>query len=484
MRRALAQVIVGIAAVALLTVGCYWLHLGLAPAGFLYLLLVVIQALTTGFVPSAIVSLLAAGCLEFFFTAPALSFRIADPLDILALATYLTTALVISRLSSKAQSEARAAKQGEKEMARLYEAALQLLLVNPETAASSFLGVFRNVFELSAICLFDAETAKLRLIGHSVNGLSEKTRAAFAEGKNVDDSARSVFVRPFQVSGKVSGAIGFEGPSLSPSVVGSLSVLAAMIVERARSFQAAAETAAAAETETLRSAILDALAHEFKTPLAVTLTAASGLSEAGPLSPSQLEMAELIETQISRLNRLTTRLLRTAHLDKNEVRPRLVVTDLSALLTELIGQYSQDSIHIAPSVDLGTGPFEVLADPELLSLALIQLLDNAFKYSRPGSPIAVELSLDNGLAALRIRNQGSSIRPEERERIFERFYRGHTSARAVAGTGLGLYVSRKIIVAHGGTLALEQDHPADAAVTFCMRLRIAEDRSDRARRAG
>jgi len=369
-------------------------------------------------------------------------------------------------------------------MARLYEAALLLLSVDPESAASRFLGVFRKVFELSAICLFDAETEKLRLIGNSTNQLSEKTLAAFVEGKDFDDPSSTIFVRCFRVGGKATGTVGFEGSSLSSSVAGSLSVLAAMIVERAHSFHTRAEAAAAAEAETLRSAILDALAHEFKTPLAVTLAATTSLSEVGPLTKSQRELAELIDKQVSRLDRLTTRLLKTAQLDKNEIRPQLVATDLSDLVTRLIRQYSQDSIHVAPSINLAGGPIEVVADSELLNLAVIQLIDNAFKYSRPGSPVSIELDREGAFAVLRVRNRGSSIREEDQERIFERFYRGCPAGPVVAGTGLGLYVSRKIVLAHGGTLALEQEPSGGDTVTFCMRLRIAQDRSDRELRAG
>ena len=85
---------------------------------------------------------------------------------------------------------------------------------------------------------------------------------------------------------------------------------------------------------------------------------------------------------------------------------------------------------------------------------------------------------------LRVRNRGSAIREGDREKIFDRFYRGYITGNTVAGTGLGLYVSRKIVLAHEGTLGLEPEQTSDDVVTFCMRLRIAKDRSDRARRAG
>jgi two-component system sensor histidine kinase KdpD len=303
-------------------------------------------------------------------------------------------------------------------------------------------------------------------------------------GADVDDEKSQVFVRCFRTSGAVTGAVGFEGAPLSPSVASSLSVVAAMILERARAFKMRAEAAAAAEVEALRSAILDALAHEFKGPLATTLVAADGLVEAGPLNDKQRELAELIDLQISRLDRLTGRLLRTAQLDKKEIRPQLELTDLSRMVTEIVGVYRSDFIRVAPTVTVPGEPVEVFADRELLNLALVQLIDNAFKYSRPGSAVAIEVTGKEDVAAVRVQNRGSSISDDERERVFERFYRGRHAGERAAGSGLGLFVSRKIVAAHGGSLELEPRQELDETTTFCLRLNLAKTGSPGVRRAG
>jgi two-component system sensor histidine kinase KdpD len=484
MWRAARRVTGGLIAVSLVTAVCFRFRLNLAPTGFLYLLVIVVQALTSGFAAAAIVSLAAATALEYFFTAPALSFRMTNPLEVVALVTYLLTALVISRLSSRAQEEARAAERNEKEMRLLYEAALQLLALDPETAEGRFLGVFRKVFGLSAVCIFDADSGKVRTIGASAADLGEKTRAASLQGADVEDAASTVYLRCFRGTPSVKGAIGFEGAPLSPSVAGSLSLVAAMIIERAKVFEARAEAAAATDTEALRSAILDALAHEFKGPLAATLVATDGLAEAGPLNYKQGELAELIAAQISRLDRLTSRLLRTAQLDKADIRPQIVHTDLSGLLADVVAAYRSDSIRVAPLVTMPNEPVEVLADRELLSLALVQLIDNAFKYSSPGSGVAISVRREDGAAVIRVQNRGSPIPEEDRERIFERFYRSPQVGDRVPGSGLGLFVSRKIVAAHGGTLELDTASPSDDTTTFCLRLNLAETGTTGIRRAG
>src|SRR5208282_6802738 len=114
-------------------------------------------------------------------------------------------------------------------------------------------------------------------------------------------------------------------------------------------------------------------------------------------------------------------------------------------------------------------PAEVMADPELLRLALSQLLDNAVKYSLPDSEIKVEIEARGEMIYVRVSNSGSSIAAAEQQRIFERFYRGAEARRFTSGSGLGLYVARKIALAHGGMLDLDIER-LNEGVTFYLAL--------------
>src|SRR3984885_6549812 len=278
----------GCLAICVITYICYHLRLNFSITGFVFLIVVVLQSLVGSFGSSAVVSLVAVLCLDFFFTPPVFSFEVTDPLDILALISFLTTGLVITRLTTKARK--------------------------------------------------------------------------------------------------------------------------------------ANHAAAAAEAELFRGAILDALAHEFKTPLATIVTAAGGLRELGPLRPEQLELADTVETEASRLSLLTSRLLRTAQLDREEVKPQLEFTDMADLVTVVADQYSRQWTDRSLSIRKDAVATGVMADPELLQLALRQLLDNACKYSVPGSAVRVSIDSQDEWVAVRTANSGSHIRPNERSRIFDRFY--------------------------------------------------------------
>jgi two-component system sensor histidine kinase KdpD len=221
----------------------------------------------------------------------------------------------------------------------------------------------------------------------------------------------------------------------------------------------------------LRSAILDALAHEIKTPLAAILTAAGGIRARGAMEPEQAELAELIENEAARLGELTSRLLRTARLDSEEIRPRLERVSVAELASESVERYAKSSPGRRIALSAASAACEVRADPELVLLALGQLLENACRYSRPDSTVRVETAADGDWAAITVINEGDPIPPAERGRIFERFFRGG-AARHAPGTGLGLHVARRIALAHGGDITLMD--AGERAVALRLSLPAAE----------
>jgi two-component system sensor histidine kinase KdpD len=473
----------GSAGVAVVTLISYRLHFNYAMAGFLYLLVVVVLSIAGSFLYSAIISILAVGCLDYFFVPPIMSLRVVNSHDALALTAFLLTALVITQQASTARSQTESARWHRKELELLFRASGRLLTLEPEAAAVKCPGIFRDIFDFQAVCVFEAVTAEARSAGLPLVGLAERTRDAYLEDRDVDNVDARITLRCLRVEGKTIGAIGFEAASCSKAVAGALCVLCASTLERARTNELSIKATANARAEALRSAILDAFAHEFKTPLTAILAAAGGLAEVGHLNSQQRELVALIESETSRLGQLTTRLLRRARLDNEEVKPRLRVTDLSALVATVVNRRLLSFADRTLSLDLPREPVRIMADEELLSLAFIPLLDNALKYSRSGSVVTIRVSRDRRQGVVRVRNEGSSIAPEEVQRVFERHHRGKYAQQAAPGVGLGLYVAQKIVVAHRGTLELESEPAESGAVTFCVRLPSSEFEVDSVPRA-
>jgi two-component system sensor histidine kinase KdpD len=470
------RVAIGSFAVVLLTLVCFRAHIDFSSVIPLYTLLVVLQSLTGDFKSSAVISVLSAGCMDYFFTEPLFSWRIAHPMNALALVAFIVTALVITSLVSRVRKEATSVTLQKDRLDRLYQLSQQLLALDPEeTQGEKFLEPFQRLFGVTAISLFDADTAELHSLGDSRCNLAERTREAYLNGIDLNGANSPAQVRCLRVRGKVTGAIGFEGLEDGSETSGSLAALTTTFVERTHAFRKASVAAADTQTAVYRSALLDALAHEFKTPLATILAAAGGLREAGPLALEQQEMADTVENEAARLGSLTSRLLRTARLDSEEIRPRIELIDLTSLIAHIAGQHSARSEERRIIVTYPKEALDVQADPALLRLTLNQLIENACKYSKPGSTVTIEIEPQTDAVVVKVSNNGSSIPSDERNRIFDRFYRGAEAKRSTSGSGLGLFVARKIALAHGGALDLEaRDRPNDS-VTFCLKLPNTKD---------
>jgi two-component system sensor histidine kinase KdpD len=454
LRRALVLVR-GAALIAALTAVCFRIHLNSASTALLFLIAVVLQSLDCGFWEAAIVCLLATASLDWFFIDPLFTFTVAHGLDVVTLVCLLIVSMVVTRIQSRSRSEARESKRQRENMEKLYRVGGELFAQAPSaTLGPALLRPFRSHFELDAVCLFDQAAMELHELGTSRGDLATKTRDGFISGRNAAYQELGIVVYCLRERDTVLGAIGFEGLRNPELLAPALAGLAASALERSRTFRSAATAAANARAETLRSAILDALAHEFKTPLATIVTAAGGLHATGPMSTDQAELAAMIESEAARLGELTSRLLRLARLDREEVKPRLEPADAAELAQGAARRYANlwPDREISFRKDGQTG--EVRVDPELMSLAISQLLENACKYSRPDARVLVEVSAVENAAALDVWNDGDPIPPNERSRVFDRFYRGKDAERTVAGSGLGLYVARKIALAHGGDLTL------------------------------
>lgn len=466
---------IGAIAVALLTLVAFRAHLNLASAIPLYLFAIVLQSLTGDFLSSLFIAAISAGCLDFFFTEPLFSLYMTNPRSVLALIAFAFTSLVITKLVSQFRREAISSATQKERLDRLYRLSHELLHLEPDAATTGdrLLDPFRRLFGVTAICLFEAEAMQGRVWGDTETALANQTRDAYIRGMDLDEPASATLVRCLRVGGHLSGAIGFHGLKEPADTASALAALTATFLERTKAFHDASTAAAAAQAEVYRSAILDALAHEFKTPLATILAAAGGIREAGPLEPAQMEMADTVESEATRLGNLASRLLRTARLEKQDIKPRMELTDLGALVGRIARQYAQRSPD-RRIVTVAGGAVEVMADAELLRLAIGQILENACKYSEPGSTVTIRMDRQPDAVLIRLANDGSSIRPNERQRIFERFYRGADARRSTSGSGLGLYVARKIATAHGGALDLESDEAGDGRVTFLLKLPAAK----------
>jgi two-component system sensor histidine kinase KdpD len=444
------EVFVAVLSVLVVSLGSFQLHFTLPVTGFELFLIIVIAALRLGFWQATVTSVVAVICLDFFFTEPLFSLK-TDAAGLMGLGAFESAALVVSRLSAQVQLQAQIARQQRNNMERLYQLARNVLLVNRHEPVGPQIAAFiHQAIGVEAVALFDASTLQVCAAGKTEPMLGETARNAWLMDRNEDNLPGHMWSRVLRLGHKGTGAIALRADHLSPIVADAIASLAAIALERSRSLEKETRAEAGRQSEQLRTAVLDALAHAFKTPLTTILAASSGLLEGGTLTPQQTELISLIDDQSVVLNNLTTRLLQTARLEGAEIHLRQEECTLGELIDDVVEAFEPQFRSRPAHILVADTEVPVSGDCPLIVTALRQLIDNAIKYSDPhtGITIAAESSLDEILIS--VHNEGPAIRPEDRDRIFDRFYRSPGTEHRAAGTGLGLSIARKIAEAHQG----------------------------------
>ncbi len=439
--------------ITLLTFCSYVLRLELSTAGFLYLLTVVVVAQTCGLRQATFTSIIGVACLDYFIVPPIFSFEFGSTQNLVALATFEFCALIVSRLSAREKRHALDARRRRKSMEKLYAVSRETLLLDlRQPPGPQLIKHIREHFQLEGVAIYDEALARADSAG-DCNDERDLVRVAFLEGIDRDepsaDPAFGVSLRVLRAGHRLTGALCLRG-ALDQLSADALASLTSIALERCRSFDKESRAEAARQSEQMRTAVLDALAHAFKTPLTAIRAASAGLLEIGQLSEPQLDLATLVEEQAAELNDLTTRLLQTARLDTGGLSVQREEVVVSGLIKEVLSDQRRKLDQHPVEVSIADRSLATQGDRGLIATIVSQFVDNAAKYSAPGTPIRVAAEGHHSQVVISVHNEGVPIRLEDRERIFERFYRCPETKDAAPGTGIGLSIARKAAEAHHG----------------------------------
>jgi two-component system sensor histidine kinase KdpD len=425
---------------------------GFAFTGFLYLVFVVLAAMYGGFRSATLVSVVSAACLNCFFVPPIFSFA-NSPANWAALGAFEFTALVISRLSDRAHRRTLEVERLYDELERLYHTSRRILLSASSAEPGNLIAsAICETFGLNAVQLFDAVHTTMYSSGDCPPDSDRQTRHAYLLASDVFDPATRTWYCVLSFGGRPVGGLALVGTGMTKCTAIALASLSAIAFDRARVLQKESRAQADRQTEQLRASVLDALAHQFKTPLAVARTASSGLLALGGLSALQTGFITKIDQQARKLDHLASQLLKAARLEAMEFKPRRKLLLFSAIVHAAVRDVESAFDRKRMAVIVPSGEMAVFADHELIQTSVAQLLDNAVKYSDPGSPIDVRLANTEARVVLSVRSRGLVVARADRERIFERFYRAIDTRHSPAGTGLGLSIVKKIVEAHQGNV--------------------------------
>jgi two-component system sensor histidine kinase KdpD len=447
------------------------LHVNQTTVALSFLLAILAVSAVWGMVVSVFMSISAMLLFNYCFLPPTGTFSIADPQNWVALFAFLCTSIVGSQLSARIRKEADAAHSRSREVERLYAFSQKLLgegnVIQLMNAIPNFLV---DCFEAGAAELFLPQKDKYYRSGYGAAQIDEEQmKLAFLRDETMSDNLQALYFLPVRLGVKPIGSLGLSGARLSRQTLDAISSLVAIAIERARAVEQIGETEAERQGERLKSALLDSIAHDFRTPLTAIKAAATDLLASGsPDSPQQYELLTIINEESDRLNRLVEEAAEMAKLEAGEIQLHLEPVAASALI-DLALQHMKKSLGDR-RIDLRVSdnlPW-VRADRSRAKDILVQLIDNAHLYSPRDQPIAITAELAGDFVNFSVADHGSGIDSFEQGLIFDKFYRGRDQRYQVRGTGMGLPIAKAIVSAHGGTILVTSQLGSGSVFSFTL----------------
>jgi two-component system sensor histidine kinase KdpD len=442
-------------------------------AALLMLLLVLWTATTWGLPEAIFTSVISVLGFNFFFLPPIGTFTISDPENWVALFVFLATAVTVSQLSTQAKRRAEEAVAGRNEIGTLYELSRAMLMDEARDAVRVSVTKTGQILHLRHIAFFD-------IAGNQIYGSIDDSGISHADLVRVAETGETIgggdsTVIPVRLGTHIVGSLALQGARLSPTTRESIASLLAINYERVRALDRAAAAEVARRNEEFKSSLLDGLAHDLKTPLTAIRTCVTRLITLPPRTEEvRQELLSIIDQESERLQRSIGEAIELARIESQELHLNREPTSVANLARGAVGE-TRDENAGRYSIDIPS-ELELDIDAGLVRRALMQLLENARKYSPPDSPIRIEARIADRNATISVMDRGPGINPHELERVFEKFYRGRPSAGSkaafsnVEGTGMGLAIAKAIIEAHGGRIRAERRQGGGATISFTLPL--------------
>ena len=449
--------VVALATIVLLVLAYRRLPVNPTTVALTFLLVVLLLASRWGLTVAITTAVVATLAFNYYFLPPIHTFTIADPQNWIALLAFLASAIVASRLAERARREALNATRRRKEVERLYSLSQQLLATdNVMELLNSIPHYVRDAFGLKAAAMFLPKRKAVYRTGVDHPELSEEQlESVSGRGELVVDEEQQLCFVPLRIGVKPVGSLGLEGSVLSRETLEAVGSLIAISIERAGAVETLTRAEAARESETLRSALLDSVTHEFRTPLtSIKASVTTLLSTPQIDSEGQKELLTVIDEETDRLNRLVGEAAEMAQLDAQQVELRRETYTVRRVVEAALEKSKQLLAGREVKLQLPESLPPVRIDLERIAEVLVQLLENAAKYSPAGTPITISAEPAGKMVDIGVADRGPGIDDMEQSLVFEKFYRGRDQRYRVQGTGMGLAIAKAIVEAHGGTIGV------------------------------
>ncbi|MES2255349.1 MAG: sensor histidine kinase KdpD [Pseudomonadota bacterium] len=468
----------------------------LGSLGMVFLVPVLVSAVFFGRWPSFVTALMSVLAYNFFFLPPLYTFTIADPNNWLSFAVLLFVAIIAGNLAARVRAQADLAAARAAAMTELYRFTGKLAGIaglDDILWAAAF--QISSMLKVNVVILLENPATKsldVRAGYPPEDELDAQDLAAAAwcwghgqpAGRNAETlpGAKRLFL-PMRTGEGLVAVAGLQRPDnrtlFTPDERRLLDALldqTALAIERSRLVERVDEAQVLAQADKLRVAMLTSLSHDLRTPLASILGAATTLLAGGSLydAGQTKEFLTTIREEAERLDRFVGNLLDMSRLEAGVLGAKPEALDLFELVETAIKRLSRRLASHKIAIDLPSDLPQVRADPVLLEQAIVNLLDNAVKYSPSGASIQIHARTDPDRVILTITDEGSGISPEALPHIFEKFYRAKASDSRIAGTGLGLAVARGFVEAFDGKLDASNRSDRTGAV-LTISLPVATD---------